>query len=65
MSNFVDLRVGKFPSQSPFYSQYKQKMRAIAAQFVNQSDVWIEVNVLCFYDCINSVDVLIWNMSMN
>jgi mannan endo-1,4-beta-mannosidase len=34
---------GLNPTDQVFYSQYKQKMRAIAEHFKNQPDVWLEV----------------------
>ncbi len=37
------LFTGLNPSEQPFYEAYKQKMKAIAEQFKDQPDVWIEV----------------------
>jgi len=35
--------LGLNPSQQPFYGEYKARMRAIATEFRDESDVWIEV----------------------
>jgi mannan endo-1,4-beta-mannosidase len=37
------LVLGLNPSQQPFFAAYKAKMRAIAAEFKNEPDVWLEV----------------------
>ncbi len=34
---------GQVPSKEPYYVAYKQKMQQIAAQFIDQPDVWIEL----------------------
>ena len=33
---------GMYPTQQSYYNDYKARMKLIAAQFVNQSDVWLE-----------------------
>lgn len=38
-----NLFLGKNPSSSPWWNDYKTKYRAIANQFKNQSDVWFDV----------------------
>ncbi len=35
--------LGLNPSQQPFYSEFKARMRAIATEFRDESDVWLEV----------------------
>jgi len=34
---------GKFPTDQAFYSAYKVHMQALAEQFKNQTDVWVEI----------------------
>ena len=34
---------GQVPSKESYYAAYKQKMRDIAAQFIDQPDVWLEL----------------------
>ena len=35
--------LGLNPSQQPYYGEFKARMRAIAAEFRNEPDVWLEV----------------------
>jgi mannan endo-1,4-beta-mannosidase len=57
--------VGLNPSETSFWENYKTQMRAIANQFKNQPDVWIEVwNEPYWYDNSHGYSAELWLSDM-
>lgn len=55
---------GSSPCQSPWYKDYKSRMREWAAQFKGQSDVWIELMNEPFHPLNTAEDDALWLAAM-